>query len=242
MGDQIINIDLAFHIPVDNLGNVCAAPCTSKGRPLPLAARYQLERAGGDLCPGFGHADDDGLTPTPMASFKRLAHDLGIAYALERIIGPTVRQLDDVVDDVLDLLGVDEMRHAELAGHGFALGVQVYAYDLVGTHHLGALNNVQADTAQTKYHHIGSGLDLGGVQHRTQSGRDTATDVADLVERGIAADLGQRDFRHHNVIGKCRGAHVVVHRLAAHRKSRGAIRHQPLALGGAYCRAQVGLA
>src|SRR5690606_38111297 len=133
-----------------------------------------------DLGPGLGHADDHGLAPALVAALQRLAHDLRIADALEGIVGAAVRQLDDVVDHVLDFLRVDEVRHAELAGHGFALGVQVHADDLVGAHHLGALDHVQADAAQAEHHHIDAGLDLGGEHHRAHAGGDAAADVADL--------------------------------------------------------------
>eukprot|EP00166_Cyanidium_caldarium_P005565 ctg_6843.g463 len=55
-------------------------------------------------------------------------------------------------------------------------------------------------------------------------------------------DLGHGDFRQHGVLGKCRGAHVVENRLALVGKTRGAVRHQALALGGANGLAEVGLA
>src|SRR3546814_12317449 len=81
-----------------------------------------LEGAGGDFGAGLGHADDDGLAPAAMAAFQRLTHDLGITYALEGIIGAAISQLDNMIDDVFNLVGINEVRHAELARHGFALG------------------------------------------------------------------------------------------------------------------------
>src|SRR3546814_6974525 len=76
-----------------------------------------------------------------MVAFQRLAHDLGVAYAFERIIGPAVGQFDNVIDHIVDIFGVDEMRHAELARQRLALGVEVDPDDFVGAHHLGALDD-----------------------------------------------------------------------------------------------------
>ena len=78
-----------------------------------------------------------------------------------------------------DFLGVDEMRHAELACHFLAFGVDVDADDLVGADHLRALDHVQTNAAQAEHHHVGAGLDLGREQHRAQSRGHAAADVAD---------------------------------------------------------------
>jgi hypothetical protein len=39
--------------------------------------------------------------------------------------------------------------------------VDVHADDLVGAHHLRALDHVQAYAAQPEHHHVGAGFDLG---------------------------------------------------------------------------------
>ena len=199
VGDQAVDVDLAFHVPVDDLGHVGAAARAAKGRAFPLAAGDELERTGTDLGAGFGHADDDAAAPALVGALQRLAHDLGVADALEAVVGAAVGELHDGIDHVparsLHVLGVDEVRHAELAGHGFAFGVEVDADDLVGTHHLRALDHVQADASQAEHHHVGARLHLGGEQHRANAGGDAAADVADLVERRVLADLGQRRSR-----------------------------------------------
>src|SRR3546814_1773829 len=156
MGDEVVDVDLAVHIPVDDLGNIGTAACAAECRAFPFASGNQLEGAGGDFGAGLGHADDDGLAPAAMAAFQRLTHDLGITYALEGIIGAAISQLDNMIDDVFNLVGINEVRHAELASHGFELGVQVDPDDFVGAHHLGALNDVQACAAHAKHNHIGA--------------------------------------------------------------------------------------
>ena len=58
-------------------------------------------------------------------------------------------------------LRVDEVGHAELARHRLARRVEVDADDLVGAHHLRALDHVQADAAQAEHDHVGARLHLG---------------------------------------------------------------------------------
>src|SRR3546814_4503292 len=81
VGNQVVNIDLAVHIPVDDLGHVSPAPRAAKGAPLPYAAGDELERPGGNFLASFGNTDDDAFTPAAMAAFQRLAHDVRIAGA-----------------------------------------------------------------------------------------------------------------------------------------------------------------
>ena len=104
-----------------------------------------------------------------------------------------------------------------------------------------ALDHVQADAAEAEHDDVGAGLDLGRVDHGADAGRDAATDVADLVERRVLADLRECDLREHGVVRERRAAHVVVDLLAADREPAGAVRHHALALRGADRRAQVGL-
>ena len=103
--------------------------------------------------------------------------------------------------------------------HRLAGRIEIDADDLVGADHARALDHVEADAAQAEHDDIGARLDLGGVDHRADAGGHAAADVADLVERRVLADLGQRDLRQHGVVGEGRAAHVVVDRLAADARS-----------------------
>ena len=140
------------------------------------------------------------------------------------------------------LLGVDEVGHAEALAPRLLVVVDVDADDHVGAGELQALDDVEADAAEPEHDRLGAGLHLGGVEDGADAGGHAAADVADLVERRVLADLGDRDLRQHGVVGEGRGAHVVEQLLAAEREARGAVRHHALALGGADGGAQVGLA
>jgi hypothetical protein len=49
--DQVVDVDLAVHVPVDDLRHVGAAARAAEGRALPHAAGDELERARLDLLP-----------------------------------------------------------------------------------------------------------------------------------------------------------------------------------------------
>jgi hypothetical protein len=61
----------------------------------------------------------------------------------------------------------------------------------------GALDDVEADSAEAEHDDVGAGLHPRRPYHRADACGDSAAYVADLVEWGVAADLGVRDLRKH---------------------------------------------
>src|SRR5690606_10448248 len=86
MGNHGIDLDLAVHIPIDDLGHVRAALGAAECRAAPVTARHELEGPRGDLLARLGHADDDAGAPAAMAGLKRRPHHFGIAGAIEGIV------------------------------------------------------------------------------------------------------------------------------------------------------------
>src|SRR5690606_8843322 len=70
--DQGIDLDLALHVPVDELRDVAAPARAAEGAAAPDPARDELERARRDLLPGAGHADDDALAPALVTALERV--------------------------------------------------------------------------------------------------------------------------------------------------------------------------
>jgi hypothetical protein len=179
-----------------------------------------------------------------MAALERLAHHVRVARAVERVVGTAVGRVHDGLHDlvVAHFLRIDEVRHAEVLGH-LALGrIDVDADDAIGADQLRALDDIEADAAEAEDDDVGARLHLSGVDHRADTGRHAAADVADLVERGVLADLRERDLGHDGEVRERRATHVVVQLLAAQREAAGAVRHQALALRRADRGAQVRLA
>ena len=87
MGDQIVDVDLAFHVPIDDLRHVGAASCPAKGCPAPNSAGDQLEGARGDFLAGPATPMMT-LSPSFVAALERLTHHVDIADALEAVVRP----------------------------------------------------------------------------------------------------------------------------------------------------------
>src|SRR5215469_8249956 len=195
VGDQIVDVDFLFHVPIDDLWHVSASLGATKGGPLPHPSGDELEWSGGYFLARPGDTDDHADPPSAVGAFERLAHGPDIADALEAVVGPALGQVHQVGDEIaLDVGRVDEMRQPELSGKSFPLRVEVDADDHVGADHPAALDDIEPDPAEAKDDDIGSGLDFGGVDDRSDASRDAATDVADLVERRVLADLGHGDL------------------------------------------------
>jgi hypothetical protein len=130
MRNQVINIDFAIHVPIDDLGDVGSPSGAPESGALPHAARHQLKRPRLNGFTGPGNSDDDGNAPTTVATFERLAHEIDIADTFEAVIGAAVRQGYQVRDQILaNFLGIDEMRHSELLGQSLATRIQIDADD-----------------------------------------------------------------------------------------------------------------
>src|SRR6187402_1424618 len=70
MGDEIVDIDLAVHVPVDDARHVGAAAGAPEGRAQPLPPGDELEGPRADFRARWGHANDDGLAPAAMGAFQ----------------------------------------------------------------------------------------------------------------------------------------------------------------------------
>src|SRR5689334_14045404 len=100
MGDEIIDVDLAVHVPVDDLRHIGTATGATEGGTLTDAPGHQLEGTGGDFLAGAGDADDDGDAPALVAAFQRLAHHGGITDAFEAVIGATLGEVDEIGNEI----------------------------------------------------------------------------------------------------------------------------------------------
>src|SRR3954466_11450794 len=231
MGDHRVVLVFSVHVPVNDLRHVGAAAGAAERGAFPHPAGHQLERPGGDFLAGFGDPDHDRDAPAAMARLQRIAHYGGVAGAVEGVVGATVGQRHQVLDDVaVDFFRVDEVGHAETASPLLLGIVDIDADNLVGADHPRTLNYVQSDAAKPEYDHVGARRDLGGIDYGADPGGHAAADVTALVERRVLADLRDRDFRQHGEVRKGRAAHVMEDGLAVVAETRGAVRHQPLAL------------
>jgi hypothetical protein len=43
VGDEIVDVDFLFHVPINDLWNICAAPRAAEGRPFPYPSGDELK-------------------------------------------------------------------------------------------------------------------------------------------------------------------------------------------------------
>src|SRR5947199_3440511 len=98
--DQIVDVDLVLHVPVDDLRDVGTAARPSESGALPHPSGDELERTRLDLLSGPGDADDGGDAPAPVAALEGLTHELHVADALEAVVGAAFGDLDEVADEI----------------------------------------------------------------------------------------------------------------------------------------------
>src|SRR5689334_20435102 len=94
--DEVVDVDLLVHVPVDDPGHVGAAARAAERRAFPHAARHELERSRLDFLAGAGDTDDHRHAPAAMAALERLAHEIDVADALEAVVRATVGERDEI--------------------------------------------------------------------------------------------------------------------------------------------------
>src|SRR5450631_1879383 len=239
--DEIIDVDLAIHIPIDDLRHLSAPAHAAECGPLPNTPGDQLERSGTDFLARSGDTDDHRHAPSAMRALQRLAHEIDVADALETVVGAAVGECDQVRDEIAaDLFGVHEMSQAKFLSEGLTSRIQIHTDDFVCTHHACALNDIETDPAQTEHHDIRPSLDLGGIDYRANPRRHTATDVTHLIEGRVLTDFRHGDFRYYRKIRERGTPHVVMNHIFTDGEAAGAVRHQSLTLRGANRGAQIG--
>src|SRR5262249_7201293 len=86
VGDEVVDVDLLLHVPIDDLGHIAAASGAAEGRALPDAAGYELKRPRRNLLAGAGDANDGRDAPALVAALERLTHQRRVADAFEAVI------------------------------------------------------------------------------------------------------------------------------------------------------------
>src|SRR5271166_2548819 len=76
VSDHRVDLDLAVHVPVDDLGYVGAPARAAEGGAAPDSSGHELERSSCNFLAGTGDADDHAFAPAPVAAFERSAHEV----------------------------------------------------------------------------------------------------------------------------------------------------------------------
>src|SRR5262245_43605665 len=97
--DQIVDVDLLVHVPVDDLRHVRTTTRAAERGALPHATGDELKRARLDFLTGARDADDDRHAPAAMAALERLTHEVDTADAFEAVVRAAVGERDEMRDE-----------------------------------------------------------------------------------------------------------------------------------------------
>ena len=184
MGDEVIDIDLPVHVPVDNLGNISAPLCPAKSRPFPNTSSYQLKRARRNLFTGTGNANDNTLPPAFVAALERLAHYLYLTDALKTVVRTAPGKIHEIWYKISFYLPrIHKVRHSELLCERLLFRIYVNSDDAIRPDHSAPLNHIKANTPKSKNDNVRTGLNLCRIDNCADSRGDSASNIADLVER-----------------------------------------------------------
>lgn len=179
-----------------------------------------------------------------MAGLQRSAHDVDVTRAVERVIAAAVSHLDQLLLDalVLQVVGVDEIRGAELLGPLLLGRVDVHDDDLAGLVDHGTLHDGETDAAGAEDGAVGPFLDVGGDAGGAVAGSDAAAEQARAVHGRVLLHGDDGDVGDDGVLGEGGGAHEVQKVLTLALEAGCAVGHDALALCRADLAAEVGLA
>ena len=93
MGDEIININLAIHIPINNFRNISSSASSAKGRAAPYSSCYKLKRPSGNFLPRAGNPNDYTFAPSLMTTLQCLTHCVDIPNTFEAVVSTSVGQI-----------------------------------------------------------------------------------------------------------------------------------------------------
>ena len=113
MGYEVIDVDFAIHVPVDNLRHIGSTLGSSKGGALPNPPGNQLKWTGGYFLARAGDTNNDALALTFVTALQCLAHHIDITNALEGIVHATIGHINNRLHRVVHITWINEVRHAE---------------------------------------------------------------------------------------------------------------------------------
>lgn len=135
VSDELVDLELAIEVVLDEVGKLSAALDTAESATLPYTAGDELEcclqivnicisldgsdelTPCRDLLAGSSDTNDDALTPTLVAGLESTPHDVDVTSAVEGVIAATIRHLNQLLLDALalgQLQRVDEVGSTEL--------------------------------------------------------------------------------------------------------------------------------
>lgn len=127
VSNKLIHLESAFLIFLNETRHFGSALDTTKSRSLPDATGNQLEWTSGDLFTSSCYTNNDGFTPSLVASLKSGTHDLCVASAVESVVEAAVSEVNQNLLNglVLIIVGIDEFGDTKFSGNLFFVGIDI---------------------------------------------------------------------------------------------------------------------
>ena len=143
MRNEIINIDLSIHVPVDDFWNVGATAGAAECSASPVAPCHELEWTGRDFLARTSYTDNYGSAPAAMTALQSFSHDIDIADTLKGIISSTIGEINQIRNKVFaNFLRVDKVRRTELFRYFLSAVITVNTNDHICARHPCSLDNI----------------------------------------------------------------------------------------------------
>ena len=157
------------------------------------------------------NANNDTLPPALVARLERRSHNANITRAIERVIAPPIRHLNQLLLDALlaQLRGVHKVRSAKLLRPALLVIINVHHDDFPRPVLDRALDDRQADAARAKHRHVRALLHLRRDDGRAVARRDAAAQQAGAVHGCLVRDGHDGDVGDDGVLRERRRAHEV---------------------------------
>ncbi|GAO47486.1 hypothetical protein G7K_1692-t1 [Saitoella complicata NRRL Y-17804] len=243
VGDELVNHELLPHVSIDDLGQLSTALDTTESRSPPDTSSNELEWAGRDLLSSSSDTDNDGLSPSLVASLQSAPHNVDVTSAVEGVVTSTISHLDQFVNDglVTQLGRVNEVSGTELLGPLLLVVVGVNSDDAASALGNSTLDNGKTDTSNSENSDRSAFFDLSSAGRSTVSSSNTTSQQTDLVQRRRRVDSDDRNIGNDGVLGESRGTHVVQDILTTGTEAGGTVGHDTLTLGSTDFTTEVGL-
>src|SRR5262245_32044500 len=200
--DQIIDLEFAFHVPFDQLGDARAALGPTKGGAGQVTTSDKVARDQRQFGARRGDADNRTASPTHATRLEGPAHDRGVPSSLEAVIHTSSPGKVQHLLGWVPLPSIDDVGRAEVLSRLESAWTQVHGNDFLGAGKPTPLDSVQSHEATAEYRTGAVFLHLSSPQSRTHTGSYSTANQAHFIQRCILTDLGQGDLRHDGVLGK----------------------------------------
>ena len=127
-----------------------------------------------------------------MAALKRLAHNIGVACAIETVICTAIGETYDSIYYIAgtDITNIDKIRHAKFARDALTSRIDINTNNFVSADEPRTLNHIKTDPTETEDSNISTRLNTRCPDHSANTSGNAAANITSLIKGCIFANFG----------------------------------------------------